>query len=84
MNGITMRKTDVYQIRLNSQEKNEAFEVFKSLGITPAQGIRLFLKQVVLTKSIPFNIENLHAEPPIQHEDFVKEIASLLNEADSS
>ena len=28
------------------------------MGITPAQAVRLFFKQVVLTKSIPFAIEN--------------------------
>lgn len=52
-----MRKTEVYQVRLDSQEKKQAFAVFKQLGITPAQAVRLF-KQVVLTKSIPFAIEN--------------------------
>ncbi|WP_441374481.1 type II toxin-antitoxin system RelB/DinJ family antitoxin [Acinetobacter lwoffii] len=53
-----MRKTEVYQIRLDSQEKKQAFAVFKQLGITPAQAVRLFFKQVVITKSIPFSIEN--------------------------
>ena len=53
-----LRKTEVYQIRLDSQEKKQAFAVFKQLGITPAQAVRLFFKQVVLTKSIPFSIEN--------------------------
>jgi addiction module RelB/DinJ family antitoxin len=53
-----MRKSEVYQIRLDSQEKKQAFAVFKQLGITPAQAVRLFFKQVVLTKSIPFSIEN--------------------------
>lgn len=53
-----MRKTEVYQVRLDSQEKKQAFTVFKQLGITPAQAVRLFFKQVVLTKSIPFAIEN--------------------------
>ncbi len=48
-----MRKTEVYQVRLDSQEKKQAFAVFKQLGITPAQAVRLFFKQVVLTKSIP-------------------------------
>ncbi|MGS5750751.1 type II toxin-antitoxin system RelB/DinJ family antitoxin, partial [Acinetobacter baumannii] len=52
-----MRKTEVYQVRLDSQEKKQAFAVFKQLGITPAQAVRLFFKQVVLTKSIPFAIE---------------------------
>ena len=53
-----MRKTEVYQIRLDSQEKKQAFAVFKQLVITPAQAVRLFFKQVVITKSIPFSIEN--------------------------
>jgi addiction module RelB/DinJ family antitoxin len=53
-----MRKTEVYQVRLDSQEKKQAFAVFKQLGITPAQAVRLFFKQVVITKSIPFSIEN--------------------------
>ena len=53
-----MRKTEVYQVRLDSQEKKQAFAVFKQLGISPAQAVRLFFKQVVLTKSIPFSIEN--------------------------
>ncbi|MDM1247958.1 type II toxin-antitoxin system RelB/DinJ family antitoxin [Acinetobacter sichuanensis] len=53
-----MRKTEVYQVRLDSQEKKQAFAVFKQLGMTPAQAVRLFFKQVVLTKSIPFTIEN--------------------------
>ena len=53
-----MRKTEVYQVRLDSQEKKHAFAVFKQLWITPAQAVRLFFKQVVLTKSIPFSIEN--------------------------
>lgn len=59
-----MRKTEVYQVRLDSQEKKQAFAVFKQLGITPAQAVRLFFKQVVLTKSIPFTIENqnIHME----------------------
>ena len=47
-----MRKTEVYQVRLDSQEKKQAFAVFKQLGISPAQAVRLFFKQVVLTKSI--------------------------------
>ncbi len=29
-----MRKTEVYQVRLDSQEKKQAFAVFKQLGIT--------------------------------------------------
>lgn len=52
-----MRRTEVYQVRLDVHEKKQAFAVFKQLGISPAQAIRLFFRQVVVTRSIPFPIE---------------------------
>lgn len=93
-----MRKTEVYQVRLDSQEKKQAFAVFKQLGITPAQAVRLFFKQVVLTKSIPFSIENqnINMEQLLKlkktkssqhhidnHEDFFDELNALLNESNT-
>lgn len=74
-----MRKTEVYQVRLDSQEKKQAFAVFKQLGITPAQAVRLFFKQVVLTKSIPFAIENQN----INMEQLVK-LKKIKQEQDPS
>ena len=61
--GEFMRRTEVYQVRLDMQEKKQAFAVFKQLGISPAQAIRLFFRQVVVTRSIPFAIENAAIEP---------------------
>lgn len=92
-----MRKTEVYQVRLDSQEKKLAFSVFKQLGITPAQAVRLFFKQVVLTKSIPFSIENQNInmesipstkKRPSQptnddHDEFFEELNALLNDHSS-
>ena len=51
-----MARQSYYQIRLSDTEKSEAFNVLQELGMTPAQAIRLFLKQVVETRSIPFSI----------------------------
>ena len=62
-----MRKTEVYQIRIGSEEKQQAFAVFEQLGISPAQAIRLFFKQVVRTQSIPFNIEQPTAKKSLQN-----------------
>ncbi|WP_122898009.1 type II toxin-antitoxin system RelB/DinJ family antitoxin [Acinetobacter sp. B51(2017)] len=62
-----MRKTEVYQIRIGSEEKQQAFAVFEQLGISPAQAIRLFFKQVVLTQSIPFHIEQPRAKKSLQN-----------------
>ena len=76
-----MRKTEVYQVRLDSQEKKQAFAVFKQLGISPAQAVRLFFKQVVLTKSIPFAIENqnINMEPIILPKKAIFELILLLD-----
>lgn len=51
-----MSESTMYQFRLDANEKQQAFEIFKELGIKPAQAIRLFLRQVIATKSIPFDI----------------------------
>ncbi|MBF7683180.1 type II toxin-antitoxin system RelB/DinJ family antitoxin [Acinetobacter sp. B5B] len=94
-----MRKTEVYQIRLDSQEKKQAFAVFKQLGITPAQAVRLFFKQVVITKSIPFSIENQNinvdhpknkktattqAQHNVNDDEFLKTLQELLNVKDET
>ena len=79
-----MRKTEVYQVRLDSQEKKQAFAVFKQLGITPAQAVRLFFKQVVLTKSIPFSIEhqNINLEQLIRLRKLKQQEPTALHHAE--
>jgi addiction module RelB/DinJ family antitoxin len=83
-----MAKTEVYQIRLDSDEKKQAFAVFKQLGLTPAQAVRMFFKQVVLTQSIPFSIENKVTYSPMpvraplsddNHQDLFLELDQILN-----
>ena len=37
--------------------KNEAFEVFKSYGMSPAQAIKMFLKITAETKTIPLDFK---------------------------
>ena len=71
-----MRRTEVYQVRLDVHEKKQAFAVFKQLGISPAQAIRLFFRQVVVTRSIPFAIEQGNANPVENHKKTEKKSAS--------
>ena len=52
-----MTASTMYQFRLDPKEKAEAFAVIESLGLKPAQALRLFLRQVTQTHSIPFPIE---------------------------
>ncbi|MBS9773797.1 MAG: type II toxin-antitoxin system RelB/DinJ family antitoxin [Tenacibaculum sp.] len=46
-----------YNIRLDEELKETAFSVFDSYGISPAQAIRLFLKQVAHTRAIPLSLD---------------------------
>jgi addiction module RelB/DinJ family antitoxin len=61
----SMARTAVYQIRLDEQEKQQAFAVLRELGVSPAQAIRVFLRQVVATRSIPFMIEQPNIMPTL-------------------
>ncbi len=51
-----MARDATYQLRLDESIKREAFAVFEQLGMTPAEGMRIFLQMVAKTKSIPFPV----------------------------
>lgn len=57
-----MSTSTMYQFRIDPKEKAEAFAVIESLGLKPAQAMRLFLRQVTQTHSIPFPIEHMPNE----------------------
>ena len=46
-----------YNIRLDQELRDEAFEVLDSYGLTPSQAIKLFLKQVAKTRTVPLNFD---------------------------
>lgn len=52
-----MAKTENINIRIEPELKKEVEKTLDYLGLTMAEAIKLFLKQVTLTDSIPFKIE---------------------------
>ena len=66
----TMSRSATYQVRLDENEKQQAFDALKELGITPSQAIRMFLRQVVVTRSIPFPVS-------VPNDETVKAIEEL-------
>ena len=52
-----MAKTDTLNIRIEPNLKKEAERTLDDLGMNVAEAVTIFLKQVVLTESIPFNIK---------------------------
>lgn len=51
------------QIRLPAQLRDEADSVLSSMGIDLPTAVRLYLKKIVQTRSIPFSVEASHVEP---------------------
>ena len=52
-----MAKTDTLSIRIEPELKKEVDETLSELGMNTAEAVTIFLKQVVLTDSIPFIIK---------------------------
>ena len=51
-----MSKTSTIRARIEPDLKDKAEEVFRRLGLTSTQAIRLFYKQVELRKGLPFEV----------------------------
>lgn len=51
-----MAKTDTLNIRIEPQLKKEVEKTLNDLGMNIAEAVTIFLKQVVMTDSIPFII----------------------------
>jgi addiction module RelB/DinJ family antitoxin len=78
MVNATMARSAYYQLRLSQDEKEQAFSVIRDQGISPAQAFRLFLKQVVDTRSIPFPIQaSAHCPLGLSHVPNAKTIAAM-------
>lgn len=62
-------------IRIDSEIKRKAEEVFKNLGLSASTAINLFYKQVIRTNSIPFELK---AEIPNKETlDALKEVEEM-------
>jgi len=54
--------TKAIQIRVDQKLKQEADLIFADLGLDTPTAIRLFLKKVVVTRSIPFELKSMRTE----------------------
>ena len=66
-------------VRVDDQLKKEATALFNELGLDMSTAVKLFLKQSVLTKSIPFKI-SLDEYSKEEVEQAKKDIQKLVKE----
>lgn len=57
-----MSKTEVLRLRIDSNLKKEADEVAKTMGMTTADAVRIFLARFASEKKFPFDHEVPNAE----------------------
>lgn len=54
--------TKTYSLRLDEKTRSDAQKVFNDLGMDFSTGIKVYLKQVIKTNSIPFELSNRSSE----------------------
>jgi DNA-damage-inducible protein J len=52
-----MQLTEQINIRIERELKKDVEDIFNNLGIRTTEAIRMFLQQVRITKSIPFELK---------------------------
>jgi DNA-damage-inducible protein J len=66
------------QTRIDAKLKKEASKALKDMGLDLSTGVKLFLTQVVRTKSIPFEIFTYDNIPEAEKLELVKEAKYAL------
>lgn len=55
--------TKSLQVAISAEDREQADAVLAELGLDTPTAVRLFLKQVILTRSIPFPLTAVHIAP---------------------
>lgn len=67
-----MAKTDTLNIRINPEVKKQVESTLNDLGLTMAEAVNIYFKQIIMTESIPFIIKK-----PKLNEDTVQAIKDV-------
>jgi addiction module RelB/DinJ family antitoxin len=63
---VIMAQSNLIQVRIDSQLKQEAESLFADLGLDTPAAIRMFLKTAVAQNGIPFSISRLKTNNPLK------------------
>ncbi len=71
-----MMKNEVIHARISEDIKKECDQIFSNIGITMSQAIDLYLRQIVLKRGIPFELND------IENTNEIEELAYIINSVD--
>lgn len=72
-------KNEVIHARISEEIKKESEIILNNIGITLSQSIDLFLRQVVLKRGIPFELNDISNK-----KDDVEELSYIINSVDGN
>ena len=67
-------------IRIDEKLKKAASEVFDNVGLDMSSAVKLFLRQAVIAKKIPFRVLTVNGFTPEFEEELLKDIAEMDEE----
>ena len=70
-------QTATIQLRIDKATKIKAQNMLKKLGFDLSSGMKLFLSQVIRTKSIPFTIRTVNGYTPEYERSLLREIKAM-------
>ncbi|MCK4508764.1 MAG: type II toxin-antitoxin system RelB/DinJ family antitoxin [Desulfuromonadales bacterium] len=71
---------ETIRARIDSDTKDKAQAIFESLGLSMSDAIRMFLKQSVLEKGLPFQVKL--PNDAAHNQWFMREVEAAVREAD--
>ena len=71
------------QIRTEASLKKEAQKVLKKIGLDLSSAINVYLRQIVITGSIPFPIRTINGFTPAQERKMIRESEEALRNGKS-
>ncbi len=72
--------TSAINIQVDSQTKKEATNILNDLGLSMSTAINLFLRQVIKTDGLPFEVKN--HKPSREMRKALKEAADMIQNPD--
>ena len=60
--GVVIMKNEVIHARISSDIKKECESILSNIGLSMSQAIDLYIRQIVLKKGIPFELNEIENE----------------------
>ena len=75
-----MTRDATVQFRIDSTIKEEAFAVFREMGISPSEAVRVFFKQVQKTRTLPFAVVANDQSDGVLDDDYAQWLRARLGD----